>query len=158
MANCAENSHRTCGAGHFNSHLAFGLHLQVHRLLNALDCLQVLCIRECAGFPSGVVYQRVRWIACSFAAVELCRGTLTESSPLDEPGLSNQPSSLIVPIHMASRCLRLAPQPSIRCIDTHQPPSLIVPAQRASRCLRLAPQPSIRNANVIGRRLPCRKS
>ena len=28
----------------FNSHLAFGLHLQVHRLLSALDCLQVLCI------------------------------------------------------------------------------------------------------------------
>ena len=36
-------SYRTCGR-HCNSHLAFGLHLQVHRLLSALGCLQVLCI------------------------------------------------------------------------------------------------------------------
>ena len=75
-------------SGHFNSHLAFGLHLQVHRLLSALDCLQVLCI-------SALDCLRVLCISAldclySFAAVELCRGTLTESSPLDEPGFSNQ--------------------------------------------------------------------
>ena len=85
---CWQVLHRTCGAGHFNSHLAFGLHLQVHRLLSALDCLQVLCI-------SALDCLRVLCISAldclySFAAVELCRGTLTESSPLDEPGFSNQ--------------------------------------------------------------------